>query len=95
MTSDLLILLNEGFLIKKHELTSALGSFCETHPSRKIAKFGEPIGKYMGVDIFSYYETEDGVRNQFVGVFNQYSDLGALSDTESVISPGLIYDSKK
>lgn len=75
----------------KRILFTTLPNYCVTHPSRRITLLGESLGQYMKRDIPAWYETEDGQRHEYVGVYGQRIELDALDEGQSVIAPGLIY----
>ena len=61
-------------------------------PQNKVVALGESIGTYKDSIIPAWIETADGIRHEYVGKCGPgLYDMNELGTGQSVIAPGLIY----
>lgn len=80
-----------GMVVQRKALDDVGDAFCEVHPLRRIVMLGESLGRYLARDIPAWYEAADGARYGYVRVGGARIDFEALSVSQSVLAPGLVY----
>ena len=67
----------------------------KTPPSRQVIETGPSIGTYQDSEIPSWIKSGDGVVSKYIGIFGPEDDLRMLKPNQSVIYPGLIYETNR